>query len=100
MMLTIAAPSSTSCMRSRYWRRNAFQPGSFGLLGELVRPVASTPGDDLGRTEPYGGVDVELARTPPRPKARGNPSTIGAPSLWLPRGGAYDAGKVDLVSRD
>ena len=27
--LTIAAPSRISCMKSSYWRRNAFQPGSF-----------------------------------------------------------------------
>ena len=39
-MLTTAAPTSTSCIRSRYWRRNAFHARLLGLLGELVGPVA------------------------------------------------------------
>ena len=37
-MLTTAAPTSTSCMRSRYWRRNAFQAGSFASSASLFGP--------------------------------------------------------------
>ena len=35
--LRMPATSSTICIGSRYWRRNACQRGSFGGLGELVR---------------------------------------------------------------
>ena len=35
---TSAAPSSTSCMRSRYCRRNAFQLGSFASSASLLAP--------------------------------------------------------------
>ncbi len=38
MIDTRAAPSSTSCMRSRYWRANAFQPGSFASSASLFGP--------------------------------------------------------------
>ena len=37
-MLTTAAPTSTSCMRSRYWRRNACQPGSLASSASLFGP--------------------------------------------------------------
>ena len=40
-MLTIAAPRSTSCMRSRYWRRNACQPGSFLASASLFGPTCA-----------------------------------------------------------
>ena len=79
-MLTTAAPTSTSCIRSRYWRRNAFQAGSFGLLGELVRPVPLPPLGDLGRAQADGRVDVEppadlVART-------GGTSRPGRRPVW------------------
>ncbi len=38
MMLTSAAPTSTSCMRSRYWRRNAFHVGSLATSASLFDP--------------------------------------------------------------
>jgi hypothetical protein len=37
-MLTTAAPTRTSCIRSRYWRRNAFQPGSLASSASLLGP--------------------------------------------------------------
>ena len=37
-MLTSAAPTSTSCMRSRYWRRNAFHVGSLATSASLFDP--------------------------------------------------------------
>ncbi len=40
-MLTIAAPSRTSCIRSRYWRRNARQPGSRSASSSLFGPNRS-----------------------------------------------------------
>ena len=40
-MLTIAAPSRTSCIRSWYWRRNARQPGSFSASASLFGPTSA-----------------------------------------------------------
>src|SRR5215204_6020138 len=40
-MLTIAAPTRTSCIRSRYWRRKARQPGSFSPSASLFRPYCA-----------------------------------------------------------
>ena len=40
-MLTIAAPSRTSCIRSRYCRRNACQPGSFFASASLFGPTSA-----------------------------------------------------------
>ncbi len=62
--LTIAAPTSTSCIRSRYWRRNECQPGSFASSASLFGPYcarrfstspASSP--DFGST-PSWALDV------------------------------------------
>ena len=35
---TTAAPTSTSCIRSRYWRRNACQAGSLASSASLSGP--------------------------------------------------------------
>ena len=54
---TTPAPSSTSCIGSRYWRRNARQRGSFGCLRELVLPVGRAPTVHLGGRESGSGID-------------------------------------------
>ena len=58
-MLTIAAPSSTSCIRSRYWRRNACQPGSFSASASLFGPNSARRSLDLGGVEAGARVDLE-----------------------------------------
>ena len=59
-MLTIAVPTSTSCMRSWYCRRNAFQRGSFGSSASLFGPYSGPAFGDLGRGQADVGIDVEL----------------------------------------
>ena len=88
-MLTIAAPSSTSCIRSRYWRRNAFQPGSFASSASLFGPDLRAAPLDLGAVSADGGVDVEA-----RARVRGEracapvwPATAGV-ALALGSGGS------------
>ncbi len=53
-MLTIAAPTRTSCIRSRYWRRNACQPGSVAASASLFGPTSprrrsTSPGESPWR---------------------------------------------------
>ena len=51
-MLTIAAPTSTSCIRSRYWRRNACQPGSFSASTSLFGPYSARRRSTSAASEP------------------------------------------------
>ena len=54
-MLTIAAPSRTSCIRSRYWRRNACQPGSFFASASLFGPTCSRRRSTSAASSPCRG---------------------------------------------
>ena len=60
-MLTTAAPTSTSCIRSRYWRRNAFQPGSLASSASLFGPYRCRRLTHLGGAQADGGIDVQSA---------------------------------------
>jgi hypothetical protein len=61
-MLTTAAPRRTICIRSRYWRRNAFQAGSFSPSASLLSPCSCASLLDLGRVEPGARIDAEPRR--------------------------------------
>ena len=54
-MLTSAAPTSTSCMRSRYCRRNAFQAGSFASSASLFGPYRSRRAVTSAAVRPIAG---------------------------------------------
>ena len=59
-MLTIAAPRRTSCIRSRYWRRNACQPGSFFASASLFGPNCARRRSTSAASSPRARVDPEL----------------------------------------
>ena len=54
-MLTIAAPSRTSCIRSRYCRRNARQPGSFFASASLFGPTLARRRSASSASSPVRG---------------------------------------------
>src|SRR5436190_14048061 len=54
-MLTIAAPTRTSCIRSRYWRRNARQPGSFFASASLFAPTSARRFSTSAVSRPFRG---------------------------------------------
>ena len=86
-MLTSAAPRSTSCIRSRYWRRNACQPGSFSASASLFGPCSARRPLDLGRVEPRHRVDPELGARLVRRHAV--PGDLRVP--YVDGGGAHSA---------
>ena len=60
-MLTTAAPTSTSCIRSRYWRRKARQPGSLASSASLFGPYRCRRSSNLGRAQTGRRIDVQPA---------------------------------------
>ena len=61
-MLTTAAPSSTSCIRSRYWRANACQPGSFFASASLFEPNFARRWVTVASSSPCGRSTSTLAQ--------------------------------------
>src|SRR5262245_40670773 len=62
-MLTIAAPTRTSCMRSRYWRRNACQPGSVSGSASLFGPDSARRRSTSDASRPAPGSTSSRAQT-------------------------------------
>ena len=54
-MLTIAAPTRTSCIRSRYWRRNACQAGSVAASASLFGPTSPRRRSTSAEESPWRG---------------------------------------------
>ena len=62
-MLTIAAPSRTSCIRSRYWRRKTRQPGSFSASASLFGPYCARRRSTSAASSPVRGSTPSCALT-------------------------------------
>ena len=68
------ATSSTICIASAYWRRNACQRDSVSCCRELVGPDLGPAALDLGAREALGGIDLLARRACPRSRGRARPS--------------------------
>ena len=64
-MLTTAAPRRTSCMRSRYCRRKACQPGSFFASASLFGPTFARRRSTSAASSPLGGSTLSCAHASP-----------------------------------
>src|SRR6187551_1663310 len=61
-MLTAATPSRTSCMRSWYCRRKAFQVGSGGTSSSLFAPYCATRLETSSEERPVSRVTLSCAK--------------------------------------
>ena len=87
MMLMSAAPRSTSCIRSRYWRRNACHPGSFSASASLFGPCSARRPSTSAASSPDNAVDPELGARLVRRHAV--PGDLRVP--YVDGGGAHSA---------
>ena len=77
--LTTAAPTSSICMKSRYWRTKVLQPGSFFLPASLLPPYFSSLRRASSALRPCRGRPAAALRPPlPRGRTRRDPRACQA----------------------
>ena len=88
-MLTTAAPTRTSCIRSRYWRRNACHPGSLSASARRFGPTCARRRPTSSASRPFPGSTPSCAHA----------SSAVIPCQAMPsRGGVTPAVTADVLS--
>ena len=85
-MLTTAAPTSTSCIRSLYCLRNAFQPGSLASSASLFDPYFSRRATTSAALRPVAGSTSRARQT-----------AAGSMSYQVAAASTGGAGSVDAL---